>query len=294
MENLLTATNLAKSYGTTRALQSCSLHIPQGAVYALVGADGAGKSTMLKVLSGREKPLTGSCIFSGALTGIRRVKKEGIGYVPAFPCYMGRKTCREVLSGARRVPAEKVTEVLEIAELGKEADMQAAYLSAGAQIRLEAARELLADPKLLLVDEPFRGLCAADRRSLQLFFLKLQTSYGITLMLTCSSANEPGDLPTHYGFLKNGRLLGEYTAQTIHSSALLRVSSAQRASELLEGHVKTLTESDDLLRIFGAEDLTAIAASLGEAGICILPPYGDFRLHPSVTSGKGALTWAVC
>lgn len=294
MEHILTTTNLAKSYGTTRALLGCSLHVPDGAVYALIGADGAGKSTLLRLVGGYEKPLTGTITLHGSLTRSRKEIQQHTGSVPALPFFRGRKTCRGFLSACHHPSEEEILKVLQMTDLQNEAAAPVCSLTADGQQRLAMAAALLTQPELLLLDEPFRNLPGKSRQDLQRLIRKLQIS-GISFVITASSVGEAGSLPTEYGFLCAGRLTGEYSAADVRTSAVIRVSSALRASEVLSGRLRVLKESDRSLRIFGEEDLTEVLLSLKGAGIQILPPdtAGRQIISPAV-SGKGAGQWAAC
>lgn len=296
MEYLLTTTNLAKSYGSSRALLGCSLHVPQGAVYALIGENGAGKTTLLKLLSGQEKPLTGMCMLLGSQSRFHKGKSGEIRFVAAESRFSGHQTCEKVLFGRHGASGENEQRLLGEMGLISSAKMCTASLSPYGRLRLAVAAAILPRPRLLLLDEPFRGLDAAACADFRRLLGKIREEYGTAVLISAASEGILGDLPDTYGFLHGGRLLGEFDAALVQTSVLLRVSSARRAGEILEGRHRFVVQSDQKLRVFGKGDLEGVLTSLTQAGIRVLQPQTAAEIRPSAPAfpRKGAVQWAAC
>ena len=167
-EAILEASGLEVSYGAVRAVRGVSFKVARGEIVALIGANGAGKSTILNTLSGLIRPSAGSAVFDGLDLGVaspHRIVRHGLAQVPEGREVLARLTVRENLAlGAwtRRDQAAVQREIEELMErfpiLGQRRDLLAGQLSGGEQQILVIARGLLAKPRLLLLDEPSLGL----------------------------------------------------------------------------------------------------------------------------------------
>ena len=160
MSALLEARGICRSYGRHAALAPTDLDVRAGEVLALVGPNGAGKSTLLSVLAGALSPDRGSVV---AAPGARRV-----GWVPQRPAQYGRLTPRENLELFARLegvaqPFEAAARLLRLVDLPDDGRL-GSELSLGNQQRLNLAIALLADPDVLLLDEPTASLDPRQRR----------------------------------------------------------------------------------------------------------------------------------
>jgi branched-chain amino acid transport system ATP-binding protein len=165
---MLKVENLYTKYGAIEALKGISFEVGQGQVVALVGANGAGKSTMLNTLSGLLKPAGGKITFDGLdITGWRadRVTAAGLVQVPDGRAMLAPLTVAEnLLMGAfTRKNRDGIASDLEkifqrFPRLTERRDQAAGLLSGGEQQMLAIGRALMANPRLLMLDEPSMGL----------------------------------------------------------------------------------------------------------------------------------------
>lgn len=165
---MLVVEDIHAQYGKVKALHGVSLEIKQGEIVALLGANGAGKSTFLKVISGMLKPTSGKVTFMGKpLNGVRpdRVVIAGMAHVPegrrVFPMAtvmtnleMGAFTRKDKVEVKKDI--ERYFDIFPI--LGQRRNQKAGTLSGGEQQMLAIARGLMSRPSLLLLDEPAMGL----------------------------------------------------------------------------------------------------------------------------------------
>ena len=165
---LLEVTDIQVAYGEARALFGVSLDVQRGSVTAVLGANGAGKSSLASAIAGVVKPRAGQVVFDGDdITGLsaHRVSKHGLAYVPESRNLFPHLSVRDNLWAQIRftVPASKRREALDHAFelfpiLAERRRQQAGTLSGGEQQMLSLARVLAAPPKLLIADEMSLGL----------------------------------------------------------------------------------------------------------------------------------------
>jgi len=167
---VLRVERLHVSYGPVPALVDVGLEVAAGEVVALVGANGAGRTTLLRTVSGLLRPRSGRVLLDGELlTGLgpAAVVARGVGHVPQGRRVFGRMSVREnLLVGAHLTSGAAMDEVLALFPvLGERAGQAAGTLSGGEQQQLALGRALMTEPRVLLLDEPTTGLsplAAAD------------------------------------------------------------------------------------------------------------------------------------
>jgi ABC-2 type transport system ATP-binding protein len=164
----LAARDLVKRYGEREALRGVSLTAGPGELVAVIGPNGAGKTTLLSILAGIQKPDEGSV----------SVEPERVGWVPQQPAVYGKLTVAENLrlfARLERVPDPEATvdRMLELSDLRDRAHDQVSTLSGGNRQRVNIAIGLLAEPEVLLLDEPSSALDPRQRERLWEFILRL-------------------------------------------------------------------------------------------------------------------------
>ncbi len=197
---LLELKNVASYYGSVQALKSVSLRVEQGEVVTLLGANGAGKSTTLRTISGLLRPASGEVWFEGQPIhdmAPEKIVRLGISHVPEgrriFPGLTVRENIMLGTSNRGRLPAkqmqEEIAEMFDIFPVIKPFENALGWtLSGGQQQMLAVARGLMAKPKLLLLDEPSLGLAPVIVQ--QLFAtIRIIHARGTTILLVEQNAN---------------------------------------------------------------------------------------------------------
>ena len=229
---LLELANVESAYGPVRALRGVSLTVTKGSIVAVLGANGAGKTTVLKTISGILEPMKGSIAFRGeAVHGAdpADIVRRGIGHVPegreVFPflsvrdnLMMGAYTRRD--RDAVRGDLEQVFEYFPI--LRERAGQAAALLSGGQQQMLAIGRTLMGRPELMLLDEPSLGLSPKLTREIFDIVVRINRSRGTTLLVV--EQNAPVALSVaDYGYvLENGRIVLEDTCERLREKEEIR------------------------------------------------------------------------
>ncbi|MBX9590713.1 MAG: ABC transporter ATP-binding protein [Hyphomonadaceae bacterium] len=218
-EPLLSVRNLETYYGPITAIRGVSFDVTPGQIVTILGANGAGKTTVLKSVCGAMEPQKGSVAFAGrTITGREPdwVARHGIAHVPEgreiFP-FMTVKGNLMMGAYARR-DKDGIERDIEIVYtyfpiLRERAQSPAGFLSGGQQQMLAIGRGLMARPKLMLLDEPSLGLSPLLTKEIFAIIARLNQEQGVTMLLVEQNANMA--LKTaHYGYvLETGRIVLE-------------------------------------------------------------------------------------
>lgn len=216
---MLTVENLHVSYGAIRALHGINLRVPKGAIVTLIGANGAGKSTTLRAISGLVKSASGSIRYEGneiSNQAPHAIVSRGLCHVPEGRMVFANLTVRENLKmGAylqkdRKWIAEQTDYVFGLFPRLKERENQAAgTLSGGEQQMLAISRALLSKPKFLMLDEPSLGIAPLLVKTIFERIVEINREQGLTILLVEQNANLALDVSTYGYVLETGKILLE-------------------------------------------------------------------------------------
>jgi branched-chain amino acid transport system ATP-binding protein len=212
----LSVKGLTVYYGKTiRALADVSLDVRQGEIVAVLGANGAGKSSLLRTISGLVKPQSGSAMLGDVdLTRIvsHKVLAHGVAHVPEGRMIIPHFTVREnLMAGAHivsaRVAAENMAWITEMFPILRERIAQSAgTLSGGEQQMLAIGRALMSDPKILLLDEPSLGLAPIIVDRVMALVRDINKTRGVTIMLVEQNAYMALETSDRAYVLENGSI----------------------------------------------------------------------------------------
>ena len=219
---------LIKRYRDVVAVDGVDLEIRSGELFALLGVNGAGKTTMVKMLSCLTRPTEGDATVGGySVTREPEMVKRLIGVSPqetAVAPNLSVKENLELICGIHGFGKEKtqakISELAEAFDLGEVLKRKAGRLSGGWQRRLSIAMALISEPKVLFLDEPTLGLDVIARHELWGVIRALRGR--VTIILTTHYMEEAEALSDRIGIMKNGRLLAVGTAKE-----LTRVAGAE-------------------------------------------------------------------
>jgi branched-chain amino acid transport system ATP-binding protein len=227
-EPLLSVRNIETYYGPIMALRGVSLEVKPGAIVTVLGANGAGKTTILKTISGIMEPSKGQIVFDGEPIQKREpdwVARRGIAHVPEgreiFPFLSVRENL--AMGAFTRADRDAVAADMEAVFgyfpiLKERAQQPAAYLSGGQQQMLVIGRGLMARPKLMLLDEPSLGLSPLLVQEIFGIIVRLNAERGVTMLLVEQNANMALKV-AHYGYvLELGRIVMDDTSERLAAS----------------------------------------------------------------------------
>ena len=218
-------TQLVKQYKNLSAVDKLDLEIYHGELFSLLGVNGAGKSTAIKMLSCLTKPTSGDAIVGGySITKEPEQVKRLIGVSPqetAVAPNLSVKENLELICGIHGFSKEKtkvrLQELSEQFSLNSVLQRKAGKLSGGWQRRVSIAMALIGEPKILFLDEPTLGLDVLARHELWEVIRSLKGE--ITIILTTHYMEEAEDLSDRIGIMKNGRLLAVGTVEELNAKA---------------------------------------------------------------------------
>ncbi|WAC17754.1 ABC transporter ATP-binding protein [Luteolibacter sp. SL250] len=216
---MLEVENLHVSYGAIKALHGVSLKVEKGSIVTLIGANGAGKSTTLRALSGLVKPAAGSIRYDGheiSRLPANKVVADGLCHVPEGRMIFSNLTVAENLKmGAylqrdKKWIAEQTDYVFGLFPRLKERASQAAgTLSGGEQQMLAIGRALLSKPKFLMLDEPSLGIAPLLVKTIFERIVEINREQGLTILLVEQNANLALDVSSYGYVLETGKILLE-------------------------------------------------------------------------------------
>lgn len=209
--------DLAKEFGTERALHPVSLSIPSGALIALLGPSGSGKTTLLRILGGLEFPTSGRVRFDGEDATRLSVQERRAGFVFQHYALFKHMTVFENVAYGLRArkrherPTEaeigrrvaKLLDLIQLSDIGRRYPTQ---LSGGQRQRVALARALAIDPRMLLLDEPFGALDAMVRKELRKGLREIHDSTGLTTVFVTHDQEEAMELADLVVVMSMGRI----------------------------------------------------------------------------------------
>ncbi len=243
------AQQLSKQFGDFRAVDAISFTVPRGEIFGLLGANGAGKTTAIKMLTGILKPSAGTGQVAGAdMRSAGNVIKRRIGYMSqAFSLYLDL-TVREnirLFAGIYGLDAttlrERLRWIVDIAGLGGFEDAPAGSLPMGLRQRLALGCALVHRPQILFLDEPTSGVDPLGRRRFWDILFRLSRDTGVTILITTHYMSE-AEHCDHLAIMYAGRIFAD------DSPAALKQQLTVDAGELLELHADQPLQALELLK----------------------------------------------
>tara|TARA_B100001093_G_C26683401_1_gene951481 strand:+ start:261 stop:1037 length:777 start_codon:yes stop_codon:yes gene_type:complete len=200
-EPIVSLENISLSFGKRKILDNISFKINHGEILGMLGPNGVGKSTIFNLITGLIKPDSGKIIFEKIdvidYPIYERTTKFKIGYVPQYGGYFGDLTLLENLKAIAQIVIEDETSInhtidqlIAKFELDTIRDIKAKFLSGGQKRKLVIALSLLANPKVLLLDEPFAALDVLTIKMLQEIIVNLQTENDISVIICDHQARD--------------------------------------------------------------------------------------------------------
>lgn len=220
MEYLVQTKGLTKKYGHKAAIDDVHLHVKEGEVYGLIGRNGAGKTTIMRILSGLSNATSGSYSLFGKEGKQMReemckvgVLIEAPGLYPKLSAYDNLRAKCLAMGKDNKKYIQDLLELVGLSDTGKK---KAGSFSLGMRQRLGIALSLIGDPKLIILDEPINGLDPQGIVDVRQMLANLRDERHITIMISSHILDELGKLADSYGIIDRGKLIDEFTTEELH------------------------------------------------------------------------------
>ncbi|MVA54755.1 ABC transporter ATP-binding protein [Agrobacterium vitis] len=296
---LLSARGLVKSYGRNRAVDGVDLDIPERAFTTFLGPSGCGKTTILRMIGGFEAPDAGSLVLDGrSLTGVPPERRpvntvfQNYALFPHLTVFENVAFSLTLRRGAQD-PAPRVKRALDAVHMGEFTSRYPHQLSGGQQQRVAVARAIIAEPHLLLLDEPLSALDRKMRGHLQIELKDLQRRLGIAFVYVTHDQEEAFALSDIVVVMNKGRIAQKADPVTLYARpADTFVADFIGSASLVEGEVLALdTETATIGTPLGTITTSAIhGLAKGERAALVIRPE---HLRLGATDGHAAPTLAL-
>ncbi|HEX5307887.1 MAG TPA: ABC transporter ATP-binding protein [Solirubrobacteraceae bacterium] len=282
-------TGLTKRFGERKAIDSVDLQVPRGSAFGFLGPNGAGKTTMIRMLLGLTKASAGSMSVLGRpVPSQRSAALARVGAIveePRFhPQLSGRENLRIVAAVRGPETYERIAPALRRVGLSERADERVKKYSLGMRQRLGVARCLLADPLLLILDEPTNGLDPGGIQEFREMIRAMVEQEGRTVFISSHLLDEVEKICDHAAIVDRGKVLmqgaiADLAAGGTRHELIVGVDDPLRALDVLQGSssVRQAQRSDEGLRVTLSEraeashtdSAAAVNAALVEAGLAV-------------------------
>lgn len=272
MDYILTTNSLTKKYGEKVAASNINIHIRKGEIYGLIGRNGAGKTTIMRMISGLSSPTSGSYQVNDS-------SKRGIGVLIENPGIYPNRTAFDNMKikciAMDCFSKEYVENLLTTVGLGNTGNKKVGSFSLGMRQRLGIALALTGDPELIVLDEPINGLDPQGIAEIRATLEKLRDEKGITIMVSSHILDELGKIADSYGIINDGELIAEFSKEDLLQRCgkyiNIHTDNNDKAIEIIRSMgIESVTVESDNIRVDDCLDRTAeINKNLVESGLAV-------------------------
>lgn len=219
---------LTKTYGKINAVSKVDMHVKKGSIYGLIGKNGAGKTTIMKMICGLARETTGEVYLFGNLDKRKEMSYRRLGILienpgiyPGMSAYDNLK-CKAICLGINSYD-EIIHETLKFVGLENAGKKKVRKFSLGMKQRLGIALALIGEPDVLVLDEPINGLDPQGIAAMRETLLKLNREKKITILISSHILEELSKIATDYGIIKDGELIEEISKEMLMERCLERI-----------------------------------------------------------------------
>ena len=268
--NAIEIKGLKKSFRGMYALNGLNMTVPVGSIYGFIGENGSGKSTTEKLICGHLVKDSGTIKLFGkdytdAGTRVRvGALIENAGCFPGSSIYMNLKM--QCLNLGIENSDEEISRVLKIVRMEEHRELKFKKCSLGMKQRVGIAMALLGSPALLILDEPINGLDTDGMRIMREILVDITKNYNCTVLISSHILGELEKIATHYGIIRQGKMMQELTAKEMEARARVfvsfKVNETAKAITLLKKKYKNVREEQEYVRVYDEEDVDGIVKHL--------------------------------
>ena len=271
-ENIMfKADSICKNYGSHHVLNNVSFSIKKGEIYGLVGKNGAGKTTIMRIMTGLQPPSSGTIEF-----GFDRKRLGSVGSLVEVPSIYANKTARENLEFQYINLGLKLDgsleETLSFVGLDNTGAKKAGKFSLGMRQRLGIAMAIVGNPEMLILDEPINGLDPQGIIQIRDLILKLNNEKDMTIIISSHILSELDKIATSYAFIDSGKIVREATQYDIEHAGekqlVIETNDPQGLAAMLmnQGYNAELITFPGKVTVRGEVNIAKIAYMAYEGG----------------------------
>ena len=262
---------VSKDYGKAHVLDNMTFSVPKGSIFGLVGRNGAGKTTIMRIMSGLQKPTSGTVEY-----GFDHKKLGNIGALVELPSIYSNASARDNLiyqyiNLGLKID-ETIDENLAFVGLGDTGKKKAGKFSLGMRQRLGIAMAMAGNPELLILDEPINGLDPQGIIQIREVLEKLNKERGVTIIISSHILSELAKLATDFAFVEKGRVVKEARSEAVENAGGLVSEFYSANPEKLipmlnaKGLTTTYDNASGVVFAKGYYNLTNIVLAANDAG----------------------------
>ena len=272
--NAIEIRNLSKSFRGMYAVDGLNMTVPVGSIYGFIGENGSGKSTTEKLICGLLVADSGEIkLFGEDYTDSGRRVRVG-ALIETAGCFPGSSVWNNLMMQAINLgiknPDEEINRVLKIVRMEDNAKLKFKSCSLGMKQRIGIAMSLLGDPALLILDEPINGLDTDGMRIMREILVDIVEKYYTTVLISSHILGELEKIATHYGIIRQGKMIQELTAKEMESRCRIFTSIKTKdmngALELLKAKYDIVKIEEEYIRVYDVDDTESIVEYLIKHG----------------------------
>ena len=298
--NAIEIRGLSKSFRGLYALDGLNMTVPVGSIYGFIGENGSGKSTTMKLLCGHLVPDSGKIKLFGKKYTNAGVRARVGALIENAGCFPGSSVYQNLMMQCINLgienPDEEIHRVLRIVRMEEHAGLKFKKCSLGMKQRIGIAMALLGDPALLILDEPINGLDTDGMRLMREILVDITQNYNCTVLISSHLLGELEKIATHYGIIRQGKIIMEMSAKDLESRARVFVSlktkDMLRAYSVLRQTFGDVRVEEDSIRVYDVENVEYIVEVLMQHGHPVSEIHknkiGLEEYYIELMSGKGA------
>lgn len=275
--NAIEIRNLSKSFRGMYAVDNLNMTVPVGAIYGFIGENGSGKSTTEKLICGHLVPDGGEIKLFGKNYSDAGVRVRVGALIESAGCFPNSSVWANLMMQALNLGidnrAEEINRVLKIVRMEDNAKIKFKSCSLGMKQRIGIAMALLGNPALLILDEPINGLDTDGMRIMREILVDITQNCNCTVLISSHILGELEKIATHYGIIRQGKMIQELSAQEMDARSRvfvsLKTNDMQGSMKVLQKKFDDVRYENDYIRVYDVDDTEAIVKCLLENGHAI-------------------------
>ncbi len=268
--NAIEIRNLSKSFKGMYALNNLNMNVPVGSIYGFIGENGSGKSTTEKLICGLLVPDSGTIKLFGKDYTDAGVRVKVGALIENAGCFPSSTVWTNLMMQAINLnlenPEQEIQRVLEIVRMSESRNIKFKNCSLGMKQRIGIAMALLGNPVLLILDEPINGVDVDGMKLMREILVDITQKLNVTVLISSHILAELEKIATHYGIIRQGRMIQELSSKEMESRCRIftsiKTKNMNEALSLLKTKFSNVRLEEDTIRVYDVDDTEMIVEFL--------------------------------